>query len=68
MLKDSLNVYCDMETTPKEGWTLLVSSNTNGWKGNQVTRHYFDVHTTLYGRYGRWMDVVLTDVVCQLSS
>uniref|UniRef100_A0A7M6DPA1 Uncharacterized protein n=1 Tax=Clytia hemisphaerica TaxID=252671 RepID=A0A7M6DPA1_9CNID len=36
MLKDNLNVYCDMETTPKEGWTLLVSSNNNGWSGDQV--------------------------------
>lgn len=36
MLDNLLPVYCDMETTPNEGWTLLVSSINNGWTGEQV--------------------------------
>ena len=39
LLQNSLSVYCDMETTPNEGWTLLVTSASNGWKGNQVRRN-----------------------------
>ena len=37
MLRDNMNVYCDMETTPREGWTLLVASNNNGWNAEQVS-------------------------------
>ena len=36
MLRGNMNVYCDMETTPNEGWTLLVASNSNGWSADQV--------------------------------
>jgi len=38
MLRNSLSVYCDMEMTRNEGWTLLVTSVSAGWKGNQVKR------------------------------
>ena len=37
MLRDNMHVYCDMETTPREGWTLLVASNNNGWNAEQVS-------------------------------
>jgi len=37
MLQNSTSVYCDMETTLNEGWTLLVTSTSNGWKGDQVS-------------------------------
>ena len=29
-------VYCDMETTPGEGYTLLVTAANSGWKAEQV--------------------------------
>ena len=36
MLQGNQPVYCDMETTKNEGWTLLVTSASNGWKGEEV--------------------------------
>ena len=38
MIKGNQPVYCDMETTKNEGWTLLVASVSNGWTGDQVRR------------------------------
>ena len=29
-------VYCDMRTTPGEGYTLLVTAANSGWDKNQV--------------------------------
>ena len=29
-------VYCDMETTPGEGYTLLVTAANDGWTMEQV--------------------------------
>ena len=44
MLQNSTSVYCDMETTANEGWTLLVTSVSNGWTGNQVSRSTITVY------------------------
>ena len=30
-------VYCDMETTPGEGYTLLVAASNYGWTESQVS-------------------------------
>lgn len=35
-IQNSQIVYCDMTSNPKEGWTLLLTSKTNGWTINQV--------------------------------
>ena len=36
MLQGNQPVYCDMQTTKNEGWTLLVTSVSNGWKEEEV--------------------------------
>jgi len=36
MLQNLQLVYCDMEYSPKEGWTLLVTSTSNGWTRETV--------------------------------
>ena len=36
MLKNNLPVFCDMTTTPNEGWTLLVTAASSGWSKDQV--------------------------------
>eukprot|EP00111_Clytia_hemisphaerica_P010409 TCONS_00030414-protein len=50
MLKDNLNIYCDMETTPNEGWTLLVASNNKGWSAQQVLERNIN-RPSLYNDY-----------------
>ena len=37
-IKDSQIVYCDMTTTPNEGWTLVLTSKTSGWNIDQVSK------------------------------
>ena len=36
MLQNLQTVYCDMTTTPNEGWTLIVTSADSGWSREQV--------------------------------
>lgn len=38
MLQNSLPVYCDMTTTPNEGWTLIVTAASHNWKIDQVRK------------------------------
>ena len=51
MLRDNMNVYCDMETTLHEGWTLLVASNNNGWSAEQV--RFFHLSRNSWDFFGR---------------
>ena len=36
MLSGLQPVYCDMTSDKNEGWTLLVTSASNGWSSAQV--------------------------------
>ena len=37
MLKNNYPVYCDMTTTPGEGWTLILTAATKGWTVEEVS-------------------------------
>lgn len=38
MLKGLQIVYCDMSTTPNEGWTLLMTSARGGWSREKMDK------------------------------